>query len=197
MIVRPILGIISSLVVLVGVIPYLKDIRQKKIHPHILSWAGWGFITALGASAMLAEGSMWVVTFLFANTLFCLLISIYSIIKKVGVWSTGLYDYVFFGLGILGLVLWQILSMPIIALVCAIFADLFFGIPTVIKTYKDPATETPSVWMASSLSALLSLFIIQSFTFHEIAYPLFLFIYDSLVLILVLKIIKRPLNQPK
>lgn len=188
-------GILSSFFVLIGGIPYLKDIHQGKAHPHVLSWLGWAFITALGASAMLAEGSTWVVAILFANTLLCLSIAGYSIVRKVGVWSTGIYDFVFFGIGILGLILWQVLNIPIIALVCAIVADLSFGLPTIIKTYKDPSTETSFVWMTATISGLLSLFAVQSFAFHEVAYPLYLFVYDTLVLLLVLKIIYRSKNK--
>jgi hypothetical protein len=81
--------------------------------------------------------------------------------------------------------------MPIIALVCAIIADLSFGLPTIIKTYKDPSTETPLVWIAATISGLLSLFAVRNFSFIEVAYPLYLFIFDSLVLILTLKIITK------
>ncbi|MCF7834071.1 MAG: hypothetical protein K9L98_01020 [Candidatus Pacebacteria bacterium] len=190
--IKALFGILSSFFVLIGGIPYLKDIHQGKAHPHVLSWLGWAFITALGASAMLAEGSTWAVAILFANTLLCLLIAGYSIVRKVGVWSTGIYDFIFFGFGIIGLVLWQVLNMPVIALVCAIMADLSFGLPTIIKTYKDPSTETPFVWATATISGLLSLFAVQSFAFHEVSYPLYLFIYDTLVLLLVLKIIYRP-----
>lgn len=188
---KPLFGSLSSLFVIIGGIPYLKDIHQGKAHPHVLSWFGWSFITALGASAMLAEGSTWAVAILLANTFLCVSIAGYSIFKKVGVWSTTIYDYVFFGLGILGLILWQTLDMPIIALICAIVADFSFGFPTIIKTYKDPTTETPFVWVAATISGFLSLFSIQSFAFHEAAYPLYLFIYDSVVLLLVLKVIAR------
>jgi len=189
--IKALFGILSSFFVLIGGIPYLKDIHQAKAHPHVLSWFGWAFITALGASAMLAEGSTWAVAILLANTLLCLSIAGYSIIKKVGVWSTGTYDYVFFGFGILGLILWQVLDMPVIALVFAILADLSFGLPTIIKTYKDPSTETPFVWATATISGLLSLFAVKSFAFHEAAYPLYLFIFDAIVLLLVLKIISR------
>ncbi|MEK7194585.1 MAG: hypothetical protein AAB660_02770 [Patescibacteria group bacterium] len=188
---KAIFGILSSAFVLLGALPYIRDIHKGKAHPHVLSWLGWTFITLLGARAMFAEGSTWVVAILVANALNSLVIAGYSVIKKVGVWSTGVYDYVFFGLGVLGLILWQTLNMPIVALICAILADLFFGIPTIIKTYKNPTTETPFVWITASISGLLSLFAIQVFVFHEVAYPLYLFIYDSIVLLLVLKIIKR------
>lgn len=93
---------------------------------------------------MLASGSHWVVALLFANTFLCFFIAIYSVIRRVGVWSSSVYDFVFFGMGILGLVLWQLLDAPIIVLILAIIADLSFGIPTIIKTYKNP--ESGSYW---------------------------------------------------
>lgn len=188
---KAIFGVLSSIVLLMGGIPYLKDIYNKRVHPHILSWVGWSFITALGAFAMLAEGSEWVVAILFANTFLCFVIAMLSIIKKVGVWSVSIYDYVFFGMGILGLILWQVSGIPVIALIFAISADLFFGIPTIIKTFKDPESETYLAWLASAVSGLLAIFAIKHYTFAESAYPLYLFIFDTLVLLLVLKIIRK------
>lgn len=184
-------GILSSIFVLVGGIPYLRDIYNKKAHPHILSWIGWAFITALGAFAMLAEGSQWVVAILFSNSFLCLAIAGYSIFKKVGIWSTTVYDYVFFGLGILGLVLWQVLDIPLIALICAIIADFSFGVPTIIKTYKDPSSETYFVWLTATMAGLFSLFAVRNFSFTEVGYPLYLFIFDTIVLLLALRIIRK------
>ena len=184
-------GISSSLFVLIGGIPYLKDIHERRVRPHVLSWTGWAFTTALGGSAMFASGSTWATAILFANTALCVSIAGYSIVRKVGVWSTGPQDAIFFGLGILGLVLWQVLNEPVIALIFAILADLFFGLPTIIKTYKDPSSETPFAWAMASLSGLLSLFALRNFAFSEAAYPTYLFIYDSIVLLLVLKLFTR------
>ncbi len=189
--IKAIFGILSGIFVLLGILPYIKDIHLRKAHPHVLSWIGWGFITALGAFAMLAEGSEWAVVILFSNTILCLSIAIYSVIRKVGVWSTTVFDFVFFGLGILGIILWQTLDMPVLALICAIIADFSFGLPTIIKTYKNPESETYFVWFTATISGLLSLFALKSFVFSEVAYPLYLFIFDSTVLLLVLKIVKK------
>lgn len=192
---KAIFGILSSIFVLVGGIPYLSDIHHKKANPHVLSWLGWAFITALGAFAMLADGSMWAVAILFANGALCLTIAIFSIIKRAGVWSTGIQDYIFFAIGIIGLILWQVLDMPILALICAIIADFSFGAPTIIKTFKDPSTETPFVWVMATLSGLFSLFALRNFSFSESAYPIYLFIFDSTVLILTLKIITKRIKR--
>lgn len=189
--IKAIFGILSSIFVLVGVLPYIKDIHKGDVRPHVLSWFGWAFITIIGAFAMLAEGSQWAVAILFANATSSLIIAVYAIIRKVGVWSTTIYDYALFGLGILGIVLWQTLHLPILALICVIIADFCFGLPTIFKTWKDPSSETYFVWMTAALSGLLSLFALKDFTFSESAYPLYLFIFDTVVLLLVLKIIKR------
>ena len=186
---KAIFGILASLFVLLGTIPYLIDIHHKNARPHVLSWLGWSFITFIGASAMMAEGSTWASAIIWANTLACFTIVIYSIIRRAGVWSTTVYDYVFFGLGLIGLVLWQTLNMLVIAIVCAILADLFFGLPTIIKTYKNPASETRLVWVAAATSGFLGLFALRVFSFHEVAYPIYLFMYDTTLLLLVLRII--------
>ncbi|MDD2680848.1 MAG: hypothetical protein PHE20_01955 [Patescibacteria group bacterium] len=189
--IKAIFGILSSIVLIVGGVPYLRDIYNKKVRPHVLSWIGWSFITAIGAFAMLASGSEWVVAILFANTILCLVIAVYSVMQKVGIWSASIYDFIFFGMGILGLILWQVIGSPIIALIFAILADLSFGLPTIIKTFKSPDSETYFAWLASAISGLLSLFAIRQYTFSEIAYPFYLFIFDFILLLLALKIIKK------
>ncbi len=184
-------GIVSSLFILIGAIPYIKDIFKKQVRPHVLSWLGWGLITGLGAAAMYADGSTWMAVIVFTNTVACLSIVFFSVIRKVGVWETSHLDWFFFFMGILGVVLWQTLDMAVLALICAIIADFAFGIPTIIKTYKNPETETPFVWVAATLSGLFSLFAIQVIAFHEIAYPVYLLFFDSAVLLLVLKVVKK------
>jgi hypothetical protein len=185
-----ILGILSSVFVLIGALPYLKDIKHKKAKPQVLSWLGWAFITGLGAVAMLADGATWTAAIVFANMVLCLIIAFYSIVTKAGIWSVSNYDYVFFGLGIVGLILWQILDLPAIAIVFAILADLLFGLPTITKTYKEPSTETPFVWLTAVVSAILSLFAATNLSFTQLAFPFYLLLFDSTVLLLALRVIR-------
>ncbi|MFA5937008.1 MAG: hypothetical protein WC822_03975 [Candidatus Paceibacterota bacterium] len=189
--IRTLLGVLSALFIAIGTFPYLIDIHNKKVNPHILSWVGWGFITALGAFAMLASGSEWVVAVLLANTFFCFLIVVYSIFKKVGVWLTTKFDYIFFGLGLLGLILWQYFNMPILAIVCAILADFFFGLPTLVKTFNDPKTETYFLWLTSGIADLLSLLSAKSFSFSELAFSSYLFLFETIMLLIITGVISK------
>jgi len=181
-----IFGILSAIFVFVGLIPYLRDIKNEKAHPHILSWTGWGFITGLGAWAMLSEGFTWGVLLVGANTVSCFIVAIYSNIKRVGVWQASIYDYSLFVLGCIGLILWQISSNPDLALVFVIIADLSFGIPTLIKIYKRPYSETIFPWTMAAASGFSGLLAVSYISFTEVAYPVYLAGYDFAVLFLII-----------
>jgi len=186
---KALFGILSSLFVFIGGIPYLRDIHNRKVSPQVLSWVGWGFISTLGAIVILSVESTWVVAILFANALLCFVIAGYAVIRKVGAMSTGMYDYILFGFGILGLIFWLILDLPVVALFCSILADFSFGLPTIIKTYKDPSSETPFVWVSAVISGILSLFAVQHYVFYELLYPVYLLSYDLFVLLIILGVI--------
>lgn len=184
--IKAISGILSAVFTLVGAIFYLRSIYRKESNPHILSWLGWAFITIIGAFAMLYSGSTWSTLFIFSNFLSCISIAIYSIYKKVGTWSTSIYDYVFFGLGILGIILWQTFDAPILAIILSVLADLFFAIPTVVKTYKNPKSENAYSWIPYCIAGIFGLISIQTLALTEVLYPSYIFSLNLLVLIIIL-----------
>ena len=179
-------GILSTIFTFAGLIPYFLNVNKRIIYPHNLSWLGWSFITLVGALAMLSGGSKWAVLILFANSLSCIAVVLFSIYKKVGVWSVTKYDYLFFGLGIIGIILWQIFSIPLLAILCCVIADLCFGIPTIIKAYKNPKSENYLAWLSCSLAGLFSIFALNNFQITESIYPLYLFSFDTIVLLIIL-----------
>lgn len=178
-------GILSTVFTFVGLIPYFLNVQKRIIYPHNLSWLGWAFITLVGGLAMLSAGSKWAVLILFANSASCIAVVLLSIYKKVGVWSTTKYDYLYFVLGIIGIILWQLFNVPLFAILCCVIADLCFGIPTLIKAYKNPKSENYLTWLACSLAGLFSVFALNSFQITESLYPLYLFSFDTAVLLIV------------
>jgi hypothetical protein len=192
---KAIFGILSAFFTFAGLIPYFINIHKKEIYPHNLSWIGWFFITFIAALAMLKAGGGWSVVIVFANSLSCLVVVIYSIYRKVGVWSTTVYDYLFFGLGILGIILWQSFNLPLIAIICSVIADLSFGFPTLIKAYKNPKSELPIAWLACSIAGLLSLFAVKSFAVSEFLYPLYLFAFDTTVFLILIIFKNKNITQ--
>jgi len=121
-----------------------------------------------------------------ANTFICFVIATYSAVTKKGVWTTNNYDYLFFIIGIIGIILWQLFNNPDLAIGAAIIADLAFGIPNLVKVYKKPNSETIYPWAMATLSGITSLVAVSYISFTEVAYPIYLTIYDSSVLLIII-----------
>lgn len=178
--------IAASVTFIIGIVPYINDIHHKRVQPHILSWIGWTFVTTLGFFAMLSDVFNWGAFVVLANAISCVIVVIYSLLKKTAVFKTSHYDIIFFLLGITGLILWQIFDNPDLAIIFAIFADMTFGIPTIIKTYKKPDSETIFPWSMATLSGLFALLAISYISFTEVAYPIYLLVFDSVLLIVII-----------
>lgn len=183
---KAIFGILSAIFTLFGAIFYLRSIYRKEINPHILSWIGWAFITMIGATAMLDSGSTWSVLFVISNSLSCISVALYSIYKRVGTWSTTIYDYVFFGFGILGIILWQTFDAPLLAIVLSVLADLFFAVPTLVKVYKNPKSENAKSWIPYCIAGIFGLLSMKTFSSTEVLYPIYIFTLNFMVLGIVL-----------
>ena len=48
--IKNLLGFVATFLVLVGYIPYLRDIIKGKTKPHIYSWFLWSFVTLIANS---------------------------------------------------------------------------------------------------------------------------------------------------
>ena len=193
---KAVFGILASIFVFLGFLPYLRDIKRKRAKPHILSWTGWGFVTGLGAVAMYSEGFTWGVTLVGANSVLCFAIAAFAAMTKVGVWQRTIFDYLFFILGFVGIALWQAFSNPDLAIIFAILADLSFGIPTLTKIYRNPKSETIFPWVMAGLSGLSGVLAVSYISFTEVAYPIYIFLFDSSTLFLIVyfrKIMKTDL----
>lgn len=76
---KALFGILSAIFTFVGLVPYFINIHKREIYPHNLSWIGWSLITFIGAVAMLVDGGQWSVVILFANSLSCIFVVLYSV----------------------------------------------------------------------------------------------------------------------
>ena len=172
----------------------MRSIYRKESNPHVLSWLGWAFITLIGSLAMIDSGSKWSTLFIFANSFSCFTIATYSIYKKVGVWSTTIYDFLFFGLGILGIILWQTLDLPIAAIFLSVTADVFFSIPTLVKIYKNPKSENYVAWIPYCIAGIFGVLAISRLTLSEILYPTYVCVINIVMLLMILLLKEKNIN---
>jgi exosortase/archaeosortase len=80
---------------------------------------------------------------------------------------------------VIGIVLWAITKNPNLALLFSLLADMLAAVPTLIKSYRHPRSES---WIAYAISTFgfgISFLSVQTYTFADTAFVAYLFILNG------------------
>lgn len=157
-----------------GALSYLVDTLKGKAKPNKVSWFVWALapLIAFGATVQQGVGVRSLLTFMVGFN--PLLIFLASFVNKKAYWKITTLNLACGALAIAGLVLWLITDIPNLAIFFGILADGIAAIPTVIKSYKDPETENPNVFLGSGIAALITLLTIKVWNFEQFAFPVYI-----------------------
>lgn len=124
-----------------------------------------------------------------------LLVFIASFVNKKSYWKLEKFDYLCGFCSVLALVLWGITKEPVIAIIFAIASDGFAAIPTLVKAWKYPETESTGPYTTGLFSALTSFAAIKTWNFSSLAFPIYLVTVCTLLIVFVYhrKIFKKEL----
>lgn len=175
-----ILGIIAGLLAMGAVIPYIKDILHGTSKPNTVSFAIWEFLLLISFLAQLTSGASWSILML-AGDLIGTGIIVILCLKGYGYHKYGWTEWVCLALAILAIVLWQVTKEPVLAIIFALIADLMAAVPTVVKTYRDPWSEAPTMWFIIAFAAILSLVSTEIHDAPNILFPAYLLCINGLV----------------
>jgi hypothetical protein len=172
-------GIISAVLSVLCILPYIKDIVSRKTKPERASWFIWtvlGFIAFFSQLAKGATNSLWLTA---SQTIEVGIIFLLSI--RYGVGGLAKRDIVALFVAAIGLFFWGITKEAAIAILFVIFVDSAGSILTMIKSYEDPGSETMVTWILSSTSGLFGAFAVGSWNIVLLSYPLYIFIINYLI----------------
>ena len=159
----------------IGGIYYLYETITAKAKPNRVTWLLWGLFPMIIFFAQRAQGVAglsWV-TFAAGFTPFLILLA--SFINKEAYWRTEAKDYYLMAGALLAMLLWFLTDRPNTAIFLLIFADLLAGLPTFIKAYHQPETES---WIAYAISAIgfgVGILAIPAYTFENYAFICYVF----------------------
>lgn len=114
-----------------------------------------------------------------------LTIFIASFVNKKAVWALTGFDFLCGALSIVGLVLWYITKSGNIAIIFSILADGLAAIPTVVKSFNFPETESTWPYLASTISAILILLSIKVWNVANVGFPLYIVLITLVIFSLV------------
>ncbi|MEK6646332.1 MAG: hypothetical protein AABY84_06645 [Candidatus Firestonebacteria bacterium] len=175
--------IIGAVVQLVGIVSYIKETLKGNTKPDKVTWLLWSVAPLIAAFAGFIDGVRWAVLPVFISGFGPLLVFIASFINKNAYWKLEKFDYLCGFCSVLALVLWGITKEPVVAIVFAIASDGLAAVPTLIKSWKYPETETVDVYTTGLFGALTSFTVIKMWSFAEIAFPIYLVVASSVFIV--------------
>ncbi|MDD3101828.1 MAG: hypothetical protein PHE59_01630 [Patescibacteria group bacterium] len=165
---------VGAAVNLFGAFSYIKETLKGNTKPNKVTWLMWSVAPLIATFAALSSGVRWSVLSVFMAGLCPLLIFVASFVNKNSYWKLEKFDYLCGLCSILALILWGLTKEPIIAIIFAIASDGFAGIPTLVKSWKYPETETVTAYITGLFNALTSFAAIKIWNFSSCAFPVYL-----------------------
>jgi hypothetical protein len=177
--------ILGALFSITGTSSYAINTIKGKTKPNRVSWFLWALapLIAFSAEIKLGVGLRSLMTFMVGFG--PLIVFISSFVNRKAYWKISKLDIACGTLSVLALILWTLTGTGDIAIALSIVTDLLAGIPTIIKAYKEPATESYLAFMFGAISAAITLLTIKQWTLGNAGFPVYIFIICLSLFILI------------
>jgi hypothetical protein len=170
---------------LLGGVSYIRDTIIGKIQPNRVSWGLWAVAVFIAYFAEIKQGVGVQSLATFVVGLTPLLIFLASFLNKKAYWKLTKFDALCGLFSVFGIILWLITKNANLAIFFSIFADLMAGIPTLVKSYRFPETENWIEFASSFISVSIAMLTLRNWGFAFLAFPLYIFCYDLVAVILI------------
>ena len=182
------LVILSVIISLSGAYAYIRDMLRGKSKPNLITWGLW-FIAPLIATgaALSAHADYWVTVRTFTSGFGPLLIFGTAFFIPKSYWKLHPLDFICGALSVIALTVWLLANSPIIAILLVTISDLLATIPTLIKAWKYPETETSYTYVVGIFTATIIIPAIPTWTIENAAFQVYLMIANTTLCFVVLR----------
>ena len=180
------LVVVSVLLMVWGAYDYLRDTLAGKTKPNRVSWSLWALapLISLGA-AFDANADVWASIRVLVGGIVPAVIFFASFINKNSYWRLGRFDWLCGGLSLAALVFWQLADSPLVAVLLATAANTLATIPTLVKAWNYPETESRLIFITSFTSAILIIPAIPVWTIANSAFQIGLMLTTGALLVAI------------
>lgn len=175
----------TSMLNLIGTLYYIAGILKDKVRPNKVSWSIWMVSPLIAALAALSDGAGATQIPGFMSSFLASLVILASFLSKKGFWKVTSLDYLCGFLSVLALIIWYFTKNPIWAIALAILSDLFALMPTLIKSYYHPESESISTYLMGAIAALASFTAITQLKFSFVALPFYYFSFNLITVFII------------
>ena len=156
---------ITILTSVIGYFFYFKNIFYGDTRPNLVSWFLWMLGPFLGVFFQIKAGAGLSALPVFLAGFGPLVVIIVSLFRQNSIWKITKLDIICGILSFMALVFYAFTYNLGISIIFAILSDGLAAVPTLIKSWKFPETETAAVYLPGIFNNILGLFIIKNWTF--------------------------------
>ena len=165
---------IGATISFLGGLRYVWDVLKGKNRPNRVSWFMWTLAPMIAFASQIHQGVGPQAVLTFTAGFNPLLVVVATFISKKAMWKISRFDVMCGGMSLLGLVLWLSTNTPNVAILFSILADAAAAVPTVIKSFNDPDSESSTAFVTSIIAALLTLLTIHEWKFQNYAFSVYI-----------------------
>jgi hypothetical protein len=176
---KDVLLLISALVTVFAVIPYIRDILRHKTKPNVASWITWTLLFLVASIAEIAAHEYRTAFFTGSVALECFIVVLLG--SRYGYAKYTKFDAVCQISALLGFVVWWIFNNPLAAIFSVVVIDLLACLPTLEHSWFSPKEETWQTFAFSGIGALIALLALTSFNWTSVLYPVYLILINTLI----------------
>ena len=164
-------GLLSGILIVIADMPYIWNALKRRTHPHRVTWFIIFVVNAIGLANQHASGAKSSLFFFIGATLITFLVFVASLYNGVGGFTK--LDAVTLLGAIIGLVIWQLLKSPLFSVVANTVVAMMAIVPTFVKAYHQPKSETKITWLIGSISSLLAVIAVGKLDLALLLLPIY------------------------
>lgn len=168
---------------LVAAYVYVRSMLKGSVKPNRASWLLWAIASMISFAAAVSNGAGLAAVPVFMSGFCPLLIFAASFVVKGAHWKLVKLDYACGLLSALALVSWVVTSDPDVAILFAILSDTLASVPTLVKGWQHPESESAWTYLVGIFGGLTSFLAITAWTFSQYAFPAYLVIMSVLLVL--------------
>ncbi|HVJ92100.1 MAG TPA: hypothetical protein VM580_20005 [Labilithrix sp.] len=183
---KGIFAALASVLAVVGNVPYLRDVIRRAITPHPYTWFIWSIVSGVTFVGGLVKGAGIGAVPTGVAESFTLVIFLFSL--RNGFRGVAKVDHLFLAAALLALISWAITREPTAAVVIVVSIDLIAFAPALRKTWLDPRSEQPILFVANVIRHALTLGALQNYNLATILHSVSMIVTNTaMTLIIVLR----------
>lgn len=185
---------------LLAAFAYIRSMFKGQTKPNRVTWFMWSIAPFIATAAAVSNGVGWAVMPVFMSGVSPFLVFTASFFNKKAYWKLSSFDYLCGTLSGLALVIWFVTKDPNLAIIFAIVSDAVAAVPTLIKAWHNPETESAWPFIVGVFSPMTSFIVATNWAFSELAFPTYLIVINIILVFPLHKkkharISVRPLNK--